>query len=89
VHSLALLKDGVGDFDRASHRFAAHRVERPEIDRDRRMRRDRRAFQRDVVERQSAWELAELCIDKEAADVILRQKRTTIRLAIALSPSGM
>ena len=75
VHALALLQDGVGDFDRAAHRLAAHRIEGTEIDRDRRMRRDRAAFERDVVERQSAGEFAELCIDEQAADVILRQKR--------------
>ena len=46
VHALALLQNGIGDLDRAAHRLAAHRVEGAEADRDRGMRRNRRAFER-------------------------------------------
>src|SRR3974390_2694291 len=64
VHALSLLQAGIGDLDSATHRLAADRVEGAEIDGDCRMWSDGTTFERNVVERQSAGEFAELGIDE-------------------------
>src|SRR5262249_34936377 len=54
VHALSLLQRRIGDLDGAKNRLAADRVEGTETDCDRRMGRDRRTLERDVVKRERA-----------------------------------
>ena len=83
MHALALLQPGVGDGDGAHHRLLAAGRIRAEIDDDRRARRDRRALQVDRRKRQRARERAELVIDEQSADVVLREQSLRRRAAVS------